>query len=290
MTAYSEALEQQVRMLRLLSGPSGDGLIEASQPTASPTERRRFKELAITSLERGEAYFWDRQLAEVVVDASSSLPDGTTLIESMVPSYAGWFWFAHPVELGRPDLARVRAVSWFPLDDAQRGGLALQIFWWVQLPEFGVVPGATAPWFLGDPLDGYEQRRLEGDQSAGPRYLAVMRFLASAFAFVSQQIVTALPIRAERHAAKRLARAGWLGEPLVRVIQLRRAEHAASGASDESASREWSCQWVVRGHWRQQPYGEGRRGRRPIWITPYVKGPDDKPLKTPRATVFAVVR
>jgi len=290
MTAYSEALEQQVRMLRLMAGPSGDAYVDAAQPTASPADRRRFRELAVTMLARAESYFWDQQLAGVVAEASASLPDGTTLVESMVPSYAGWFWFAQPVELGQPDFAKIRAISWLPLDDQSRGGLALQVVWWVHLPDFGTVPAASGPWFLGDPLDGFEQRRLASDGPTGPRYVAVMRFLASAFAFVSQGIVTARPVRAERHAAKRVAREGWSPEPLIRVIQLRRAERAAHEPSDGSAPREWSCQWVVRGHWRQQVWGEGRKGRRPIWITPYVKGPDDKPLKTPRATVFAVVR
>jgi hypothetical protein len=30
----------------------------------------------------------------------------------------------------------------------------------------------------------------------------------------------------------------------------------------------------VRGHWRQQAHGPGRLDRRPVWIRPYVKGPD----------------
>jgi hypothetical protein len=35
---------------------------------------------------------------------------------------------------------------------------------------------------------------------------------------------------------------------------------------------------VVRGHWRQQPYGPQRTLRRPVWINPHVKGPADAPL------------
>ena len=53
---------------------------------------------------------------------------------------------------------------------------------------------------------------------------------------------------------------------------------------------DWSCRWLVRGHWRQQPCGAGHAERRPTWILPHLKGPERKPLKAPGAMVFAVVR
>lgn len=42
--------------------------------------------------------------------------------------------------------------------------------------------------------------------------------------------------------------------------------------------REFHHRWVVRGHWRQQACGPGREQRRPTWIMPHLKGPDDAPL------------
>lgn len=38
------------------------------------------------------------------------------------------------------------------------------------------------------------------------------------------------------------------------------------------------CRWIVRGFWREQPYGKGHALRRRQWIPPFVKGPSDKPL------------
>lgn len=35
---------------------------------------------------------------------------------------------------------------------------------------------------------------------------------------------------------------------------------------------------VVRGHWKQQPYGEGRKFRKNIWIEPYERGPEGAPI------------
>lgn len=36
--------------------------------------------------------------------------------------------------------------------------------------------------------------------------------------------------------------------------------------------REFNGQWIVRGHWRNQPYGEGLLKRKLIWIEPFIKG------------------
>lgn len=35
---------------------------------------------------------------------------------------------------------------------------------------------------------------------------------------------------------------------------------------------------VVRGHWKWQPYGEGRALRRHTWIAPYIQGPEGAPI------------
>lgn len=50
------------------------------------------------------------------------------------------------------------------------------------------------------------------------------------------------------------------------------------GSAPLFASVEWHHQWIVRGHWRNQAFGEGRKQRRPTWISPYVKGPEDAPM------------
>jgi hypothetical protein len=38
-----------------------------------------------------------------------------------------------------------------------------------------------------------------------------------------------------------------------------------------------TVQWIVRGHWRNQPHGPGRTERKRMWIQPYWKGPEDAP-------------
>lgn len=49
---------------------------------------------------------------------------------------------------------------------------------------------------------------------------------------------------------------------------------------------EWHHRWLVRGHLRAQWYPKAKEHRL-IWISPYAKGPADKPFKTP---IYVVVR
>lgn len=64
----------------------------------------------------------------------------------------------------------------------------------------------------------------------------------------------------------------------IRRLVLRR--YSANDNMDSSSMKvDWSCRWMVRGHWRAQFYPSSNC-HRPLWITPHVKGPATKPLKT----------
>lgn len=83
-----------------------------------------------------------------------------------------------------------------------------------------------------------------------------------------------------RQARRRAEREGYQAEP-VQVVRLRahpgaREQHGG----DSGEGRGYTVRWMVRGHWRQQPYGPQRSKRRPTWINPHVKGPEGAPLHT----------
>jgi len=64
----------------------------------------------------------------------------------------------------------------------------------------------------------------------------------------------------------------------VTIVQYRRVETDKEYSGESSV--EWSHRWIVRGHWRWQPYKtiDGKDDVKRIWIAPFMKGPDDKPL------------
>lgn len=101
------------------------------------------------------------------------------------------------------------------------------------------------------------------------------------------------PGHIERHARKQYQREHALAEPpSVQVVALRktaRADPADAPAERQASARAFHCRFIVHGHPRLQACGPGRKDRKLIWIDSYVKGPEDKPLRT-RDRVYAVVR
>jgi hypothetical protein len=91
---------------------------------------------------------------------------------------------------------------------------------------------------------------------------------------MSQLVITPEPLprqaRRQRERAKRIS--------TVKILKLRRTRHRMEH-DGEGPGIEYTHRWVVEGHWRNQPYGpKNDRYYRQIWIAPYVKGPEDKPL------------
>ena len=81
--------------------------------------------------------------------------------------------------------------------------------------------------------------------------------------------------RAPRGLRRAAGRAGVINAEHVTILRLRRH---VSAAAETARAQDWSCQWIVRGHWRNQWHpslGEHRQR----YIAPYIKGPDDKPLR-----------
>lgn len=182
--------------------------------------------------------------------------------------------------------------------------LGMQGFLWISneneklmitsLDVFG--PRATLAAHLGDDvLDPefvdreQETFRLGGFEEASIREL---HFITAAILFMSQEILVRSEEHAPRHVARRLSREqrNDAGAESISVLVLRR-QHSRSGEKADAGSPvDWAWRWAVRGHWRQQPVGEGRKQRRTVWVHPHVKGPDDRPFKPPPGQIFDVRR
>jgi hypothetical protein len=70
----------------------------------------------------------------------------------------------------------------------------------------------------------------------------------------------------------------------VKVVDLRRQTVRTIGEVTE-ARRTLNHRFIVRGHWRKQAFGPGRRDRKMVYIAPFVKGPADAPF-VERESVF----
>lgn len=76
-------------------------------------------------------------------------------------------------------------------------------------------------------------------------------------------------------------RAANLASQEVRVVTLRRTRPAEAKPSATPKHIDWTCTWLVRGHYRRAPHGGTfKDGTDRTWIEPYIKGPDGLPLSS----------
>lgn len=147
-------------------------------------------------------------------------------------------------------------------------------------PTFPICHGGSE-WELGHPVD---TGRLGQSAAMVASATDDRRFLLALHALMASPGITETEtITPDRAAMRRMKRAG-IARGEVKVIYVRgsRRNHQPTGEHNN-----YSCRWAVSGHWRNQPYGPGRKLRRPIWIAPYIKGPADAPLDT-REVVRAI--
>jgi hypothetical protein len=184
-------------------------------------------------------------------------------------------------ETGDLVAGQVRALVWGPVAGSGfdgRGEIGIAGLGVIseQPPELGFGdsrhPQAWIPVVRDGFAFGETYSRRDGTQRAFQAFWALLR------QFVP--IAERLP-RARRRAAERA------GRPTeVKIMRLRRAQAERNAGA---GSIDYSCQWVVAGHWRNQPCGPERSERRQVFIAPYVKGPEDKPLRDP-SRVLELVR
>ena len=90
-----------------------------------------------------------------------------------------------------------------------------------------------------------------------------------------QQVTVHEGNRLPRPERRRAERTGLQSD--VVVVRLRHAKLEPEHGSGEPNEVEWSCRWMVKGHWRNQYY-PSIKDHRQVWINSHVKGPEDAPL------------
>jgi len=110
------------------------------------------------------------------------------------------------------------------------------------------------------------------------------KWILTLWRLIRQKIIITERQKIERQAKRLAARNDIQTE--IQVIRLREQVHASEDGDGDGI--EWSHRWMVRGHWRDQWYPRKTRHEK-IWVNPYVKGPEDKPLIV-KNRVFQVER
>jgi hypothetical protein len=124
----------------------------------------------------------------------------------------------------------------------------------------------------------------------GPIAIGFMSQILAALEFMNQPFV-------EKNNLDRVAMFNGSGRQDKRndakkfqIVYLRRRAQDGGPVKDSDGHQiDWSCQWMVKGHWRNQ-YHPRSQEHRPAFIQSYVKGPEDKPFRASPETIFAAVR
>ena len=151
------------------------------------------------------------------------------------------------------------------------------------------VPLGRSDWPLEDTLEGFELEQSGGIHTTkeyNERRKASLaedyRFFAAFCVLVNHKLSQIDMQWAPRAVHRRAERSGIDTEASpshVRLIRLR--EVRSAGARDPEAEKrhvEWTHRWIVNGHMAWRRCGPKGESRRLVFVSPYVKGPKDKPL------------
>lgn len=272
----------------------------------------------IAALKVADTYCWTKECVKAVEAAGEILPGGSgPTIEGLgplaAPGATGWFYFDEPIPLrttSAEEDSGVVALLWRRegRDTGMRTWLTAFIDEPIELNgRIQTVPHPTAAWYWIDntSLEGFEETcrdKFQQMQAAGqygykPASISVVmdavmwlsRFWLASGLWLQQRVLVGSATAVPRQPGRALAREHKLKQaPLVKVITLRRAMSRGEDPFADHQPGNYTCRWVVRGHWRKQ-FFPSKAAYAPVWIDSYVKGPSDMPFRG-GATVYAVTR
>lgn len=242
-------------------------------------------------LHRAELYWVTRDMTQVATAAAPTLPAWTPL--AALPCPTGLLCWARP--------AARTVVSGWDHPDAD-GPASFDAAFWSSDPSglrvrlmtheprvVAALHGATG----GAPLvnardvliiDPSQPRVAEWEQSADA--FPELSVLAAAWLLMTQPKASSIR---RLPGAPSVPHPGRGDPPAVSIIDLRRIDQPPIETPLPGVSRpprNYRRRWWVDGHWRQQACGPGHAQRKPIWIAPYIKGPEGKPLTDEKVHVW----
>ncbi|MBQ1019847.1 hypothetical protein KBX71_18540 [Micromonospora sp. D93] len=218
-------------------------------------------------LERSHLYWIDNDFTDLAEHAAAQLPD-VHVSRDLIPSADGMLIWPQPVTHRQltaaswTDTIHGRTLVLYRTIGAGLHGKPLQ-----RLREQVGWLAPTSATHLP------EQHVIPGDHPAAA--------LVATWLLIAQQTAEVTTARVDKSVAKTYARTNR-PVPELRIVHIR-GHRTTPGQDGESipgsqerspASRFW-----VSGHWRNQAHGPGRALRRPVYIHPFLRGPDDAPIK-----------
>lgn len=133
-----------------------------------------------------------------------------------------------------------------------------------------VLPMHCTPWWFGMSFGG-NNVDIHGQPTAAQWWWKIAQ---TTLRLMQQRIAVHHAMRPDRASRREAKRRGFDDREVV-VVRLRRERTGEN--EGVGANANYSHRFIVSGHWRNQWYPSGAVHRQ-LWISPYVKGPDELPL------------
>jgi hypothetical protein len=297
--SYSQAMEAQMRIYDYLGTSAGiewagnlaRNIAKGGLSDSEAIDRflRTFKNQVIMS----DPFYVSPDICDVIYTSSQGFPRDATMEDDAVIMPTGLIYLSKTFEIFDPrhnEVRNIAAIYWTksmnrsPQDGSAHRGIEIH---WFESRGGWLLPVSFCYWPYGD-MVGDWKATYNGEPTTDHLDVCRKHFLTF-MSFIRQKIMTTQQERASRPTRKRAA-SYWEHEPSIRVVHLRKSDSRSEGGNSSTHLVERDHRWWVSRHWRLQACGPEMSDRRPVFIESHVKGPEDKPLKPPRAKVFAVVR
>lgn len=215
----------------------------------------------IESLDRTTPTWVSEDMCRVLFAAAEALPEGD-------------------LDLYPPDFLEYGFALFGLLGECFHGTPTEGLYWWRGPNDYDLPPEQQMPTLLAIAMERKGEDRCPGCvANIDDEFRYSTRLATALIMLADQRLVHATTEQLE--PVSRQERRAWEREgkepPLVTIITLRRRVRENGDQPDEAGFVDWSHRWMVGGHWRQHYYPSDGTHRL-IFISPYIKGPEDKPL------------
>lgn len=298
VSGHVDALDLQAELCRFWSSPGGRGVMEGSARIIEQEQfagaggltgerMRRTPEIEASKLRSADCYWVSPDMTALTAHAAASMR-AETLEDTDLPGPSGFVLVAEPVTglfYSGPEAATALQVPDDPPFLAFSWGLSDGVVQVTAYTDTAVVaPRAIHVWPRVMVLNQHDWGL--GESAPDDEYAAAHRFIKAFWALCQQRIGKAETVAVDRGARRRAQRSG-VELTGVQVVDLRRRQPTGAD-SDAAGTVDWSCRWIVGGHWRQQ-WHPSLGQHRQTWIAPYEKGPEGAPLKV-KDRVYRVIQ
>jgi hypothetical protein len=241
-----------------------------------------------------ELYWVSRDMVDVVMSSSGTLPEWTPALAAPAPhGFLCWAKPAGSVPYGR-GVGYTVDVPW----DA---------VWWWSRPDglLQVSPasrltkqrellepyGVMSPVWAADTLVLNPEAPRTDEAMGSPEASRYVSIVGAAWLLMGQASVSTRRTIGEDTTVRSTAEAGAARprhESMVTLVDVRRPVSPTGDSERVGTKRDFDSRFWVSGHWRQTPCGPGRTQRKPVFIAPFLKGPEGAPIAGPKDRVHVL--